>query len=103
MQMFDIRGGTLKVNDDLYWDSEEEYEQSVTLLLQSPDKNPTIDLTKVNFLFSPFMGQLVRFCARAREMGKTPKVLIGPQLKELCASTGLLKELPFAVVAQNSV
>ncbi len=102
MRLFDIDGGTLKVVDDLYWDAEDEFVNAVDTLLSLPENSPTLDLTRVSFIFSPFMGHIVRFCMRARETGKDPRIKITPQLESVFKTSGLFDELPIALVANNN-
>jgi anti-anti-sigma regulatory factor len=101
MQLFDVQKGTLRVHDDLYWDAEDDFQRAVTALLESKERNLTIDLTSVNFIFSPFMGHIVRFCVTAKEKGKNVRVIIGKQIEGIFRSSGLIGELPISVVAQN--
>jgi len=103
MKISEVKTGTMVVFDDLYWDSEEEFVRNVDLLLNSPEKSLKINLTRVRFLFSPFIGHIVRFCSMAKELGKNPSVLIGPQLEDIFTSSGLIKELPIQIVATHSV
>jgi len=101
MQLLDLQKGTLRVHDDLYWDSEDDFCRAITALLESKERNLTIDLTRVNFIFSPFMGHIVRFCMSAKEKGKNARVVIGKQIEGVFKSSGLIGELPISIVAQN--
>ena len=101
-QIFEVKNGRLTVKDDLYWDSEELFDKAVQELLDSPEKDLAIDLSQVSFIFSPFMGHIVRFCMSAREMKKNPSVLIGKQLEDIFKSSGLMTELPIKLISRNS-
>ena len=101
MQLLDLQKGTLRVHDDLYWDAEDDFSRAITALLESKEKNLTLDLTRVNFIFSPFMGHIVRFCMTAKEKGKNVRIIIGKQIEGIFKSSGLIGELPISIAAQN--
>ena len=101
MQLLDLQKGTLRVHDDLYWDAEDDFCRAISALLESPERNLTVDLTRVNFIFSPFMGHIVRFCMNAKEKKKNARVIIGKQIENIFRTSGLIGELPVSIVAQN--
>ncbi|HHN46773.1 MAG TPA: anti-sigma factor antagonist [Planctomycetes bacterium] len=101
MRRFELKDGTLLVVDDLYWDAEEDFQKVVDELLRSPQQTLVIDLSRVNFIFSPFVGHIVRFCMVARETGKTPRIIVNRQIEALFASSGLAAELPITTAVSS--
>lgn len=98
MSEIEVQGGVLKVRGDLYWDNEDEFVLAMEKLLASPGRQVGIDISEVGFLFSPFVSHLVRFCLTAKDKGKEPEVIIGPNLVETFEVSGLVSELPIRCI-----
>ena len=94
MSEMQLKGGVLKAKGDLYWDNEGEFVLAIEELLEGGHDEVTVDISEVCFLFSPFVSHLVRFCLSAKDKGKNPSVIIGPNLTETFEASGLAKELP---------
>lgn len=98
MSEIEVQGGTLKARGDLYWDNENEFILAMEKLLASSAERLTIDISGVGFLFSPFVSHLVRFCLTAKDKGKDPEVVIGPNLADTFQVSGLVSELPIRCI-----
>lgn len=74
--IFRIKRAILKADDDIYWENVRHFETAAAELLASEDNALlVIDLTKVSFIASNFIGSLTTFVLKAKRAGKKVKIL----------------------------
>ena len=76
---FVVEGNKLVANDDLYWESHDNFSAKCQELLEAKDAEIVIDLSKVNFMFSTYVGILGNLCLDAAEKDKTLAVRVSPK------------------------
>ena len=100
MPDLELVAGTLIANRDLYWEVEKEFDALCERLLQSDEKVLTLDLSRIGFVFSPYVSRIVRLHVAAKQQGKSLRMLISPRLSELFQLSGLDSELNVELVEE---
>ncbi len=68
--LFHVEDNTLTAEDDLYWESHDEFSEKCQELLDAKAAEIVVDLSKVNFMFSTYVGILGNLCLDAAEKDK---------------------------------
>ena len=100
MAKFTLEGGRLSVNGALDWASEEEFEFHSSALLESEAKELQLDLSGIDYLFSPFIGRIVKLHANAVDRGLHVRITISPKFKDLFDTAGLTEALDVHVAEE---
>ena len=96
-QSFTIAGGRLVANRDLYWGLEDEFEAHCRRLVETEARELVLDLSRIRFVFSSYMGRIVKLYGSALEHEKSLKVIISPELERLFTLAGFTEAMSVEV------
>jgi anti-anti-sigma factor len=95
---FVVEGNTLTANHDLYWESHDAFSEKCQELLNSKGDRLVVDLTRVNFMFSTYVGILGNLCLDAAERNKKLAVRISPRTEWIFNLAGFRQMIELQVV-----
>lgn len=95
---FELKGNTLVVHQDLYWESHEVFSQRCQELLACEDATITIDLTRVGFVFSTYLGILGNVFVEAKEKDKELVLRVSRRIEWIFQLAGFKEMLTIEVV-----
>ena len=77
--VFVVKGNRLVANGDLYWESHDAFSEKCQELLETESADIEVDLSRVNFMFSTYIGILGNLCLDAAERNKKLAVKVSPK------------------------
>ncbi len=95
--MFTLEKGVLRANGDMYWEYLEEFDHNCKLLLESRKAQVEIDLTRVYFISSNFLGCLSNLVIRASRLKKRVLLKVSPDISWLFEIMGMQKNVDLEV------
>ena len=94
-----LKGNVLRARGELLWDSDAEFSLMVDDLLLGSDDEIKLDLREVSFIYSPFLGRIVKLHFQCTQFGKTLRLEISPALESTFRDAGLFKQMDVSVAS----
>lgn len=88
----------LRVSGEMEFEQRKDFVEAFDGLLESDCDKIVVDLTRIQRLFSIYLGTLVDFQQRSDKAGKTFSILAGQRLHTLFEKAKLLEVLTIVVV-----
>lgn len=93
-----LEDNVLRARGELLWDSDAEFSRLVDELLLSSNSEIHLDLCEISFIYSPFLGRIVKLQFQCSQFGKTLRVKISPALESAFRDSGLFDQMAVTVV-----
>ena len=94
-----LHGNVLRARGELLWDSDADFSLLVDELLLNAGDEIQLDLRDVSFIYSPFLGRIVKLHFQCDQFGKTLRVQISPALESIFRDSGLFKQMDVSVAS----
>jgi anti-anti-sigma factor len=95
---FDVKGNTLEVHNDLYWEDHESFTNRCQELLAKDPDEVVIDLTDCGFVFSTYLGIIGNLFVEAKEKKKKLKLRVSRRIEWIFQLAGFREMLEIEVV-----
>lgn len=97
-ETLEVKGGTLQVHKDLYWEDHESFTKKCQQLLNGEGDTVTIDLTDCAFVFSTYLGIIGNLFVEAKERNKKLKLRVSRRIEWIFQLAGFREMLEVEVV-----
>jgi anti-anti-sigma regulatory factor len=94
----EVRGATLQVHKDLYWEDHESFTRKCQELMSAEGDTVTIDLTDCAFVFSTYLGIIGNLFVEAKERNKKLKLRVSRRIEWIFQLAGFREMLEVEVV-----
>ena len=95
---FKVKGNTLEVHNDLYWEDHESFTAKCQQLLKDDPEEVVIDLTDCGFVFSTYLGIIGNLFVEAKEKNKKLKLRVSRRIEWIFQLAGFREMLEIEVV-----
>ena len=97
-ETLEVKGGTLQVHKDLYWEDHESFTNKCQELLKKDPDEVVIDLTDCGFVFSTYLGIIGNLFVEAKEKNKKLKLRVSRRIEWIFQLAGFREMLEIEVV-----
>ena len=94
----EVKGNTLEVHKDLYWEDHDSFTQNCQRLLEGEGPEVVVDLTDCGFVFSTYLGIIGNLFVEAKERKKKLKLKVSRRIEWIFQLAGFREMLEIEVV-----